>query len=360
MINPSINSTEEENSTYTSQNKGASEKRDQFRVQMRREDRKDEIHKRRMPLMNTKKDNKDEEKWTHMSHLPDFLEQKKVISGIYELEFDEKKLDELAKILLSNTDDFYQLHYSLIGIRKILCLTENNPIQEVIDYNLPQKFIDFMSYEKYPHLILEATWCCCNISTGNSNQIQRLIDKGLIPKLVKLLECNSMEIFEQASWCAANIAADCYEFKRLLINSGVVQPLVSKLIIATNMKQVGQIVWSLSNVCRGKVPDLKIVQQAAPAFIKCILFCTDADIQSDALQGLCDVSNELLTPLLSELALLVKLREISALNQKNITIPLLKILGFVTNGTDEQTQRVIDAGFLEFFFMLLKTPNTDK
>lgn len=75
---------------------------------------------------------------------------------------------------------------------------------------------------------------------------------------------------------------------------------------------------------------------------------------------MCDVSNELLTPLLSELALLVKLREISALNQKNITIPLLKILGFVTNGTDEQTQRVIDAGFLEFFFMLLKTPNTDK
>jgi len=72
-----------------------------------------------------------------------------------------------------------------------------------------------MTCEEYPHLMLEACWCCANISTGTTNQIEKLMEKGLVSNLIKLLSCNAGEIFEQASWCVANIAADCSRFKNL-------------------------------------------------------------------------------------------------------------------------------------------------
>jgi len=39
---------------------------------------------------------------------------------------------------------------------------------------------------------------------------------------------------------------------------------------------------------------------------------------------------------------------------------LLRIIAFVTNGTDEQTQKVIDTGFLDEFYLLLSHPKQDK
>lgn len=38
----------------------------------------------------------------------------------------------------------------------------------------------------------------------------------------------------------------------------------------------------------------------------------------------------------------------------------MRILAYVTNGTDQQTQAVIDAGFIQIFYGILRSPDTDK
>lgn len=276
------------------------------------------------------------------------------------MDYDISQLEELSQILLTEKEDPEKLHYSFIGLRKLLSLNVDTPIQAVIDLNLPQKLIEFMDCEKYPHLILEATWCCCNISTGTSSQIQRLIDKGLVPKLIRLLYCNSGEIYEQAAWCVANIAADCGKFKNILIHSGCVVPLADKILQTNDLQIIKNSTWSLANVCRGKNSYNQELAPAAKAFIKVIMAIEDLETVSDALMGLSDVMNEAVINTITDSPILPKMKEYCKYDQRAIQLPLLRIVAFVTNGTDEQTQKVIDTGFLDEFFKLLANPKQDK
>lgn len=276
------------------------------------------------------------------------------------MEFTLGQLQELANILLYETKDIDQIHYAIVGLRKLLSLQENNPIQEVIDLNLAQQLVKLMQCEEHPHIMLEATWCCCNISTGSTQQISRLNDKGILPVLIKLLNYESPEIFEQASWCVANIAADCNKFKNLLIEYGVISPLVTRMLQSSDLKTLKQTTWALANICRGKNNSTSLVQSAAPAFIKVILLSSDIEILNDALMGLSDICNESIVSTICSTPLLAKLKEISKVKVRAILIPLLRILAYVTNGDDVETQKVIDNGFVQFFYELLQDPLQDK
>jgi hypothetical protein len=157
-----------------------------------------------------------------------------------------------------------------------------------------------------------------------------------------------MEIFEQASWCVANVAADCPKFKNLLIESGVIQPLAARLVTQTpDVKMTKQIIWSLANVCRGKHNTYDPYIFAAPAFIRALVVQEDIEILADALMGLADICNESLVKTICESPLLNKLKEISVHRYKSILIPLLRILAYVTNGDDRQTQ-------VRFLFEIMK------
>lgn len=86
------------------------------------------------------------------------------------------------------SDDILRQHYGLIGIRKILSIAENPPIQPVIDAGLVPKMIDYIKQEEYPQLQLEATWALTNVASGTTIQCQSIIDKGGIPLFVELLK----------------------------------------------------------------------------------------------------------------------------------------------------------------------------
>jgi hypothetical protein len=46
-----------------------------------------------------------------------------------------------------------------------------------------------MGYWEQTHLVEEATWCVANISIGQSNQIESLVNKGLFKALEGVLNC---------------------------------------------------------------------------------------------------------------------------------------------------------------------------
>jgi hypothetical protein len=79
-----------------------------------------------------------------------------------------------------NDPDIIRQHYGTIGIRKIMSLIDNPPIQAIIDLGVVPRLIEFVSQEEYPQLQLEATWTLANVASGTTQQCQSIINKGAI------------------------------------------------------------------------------------------------------------------------------------------------------------------------------------
>lgn len=81
-------------------------------------------------------------------------------------EFEEQQLSQLLKSLTSS--DILERHFSIIGIRKLLAVEVDPPIQTVIDFGGIPIFISFAQQTQYPQLKLEAVWCMTNIASGSN------------------------------------------------------------------------------------------------------------------------------------------------------------------------------------------------
>ena len=88
-------------------------------------------------------------------------------------------------------------YLGVIGLRKLLSIEENPPIQAVIDANLIGKFIEFMGRSDQPSLQLESTWALTNIATGNSHQTQTIVDRGGLEALILMVNSQIPELIDQ-------------------------------------------------------------------------------------------------------------------------------------------------------------------
>jgi importin subunit alpha-1 len=120
-----------------------------------------------------------------------------------------------------------------------------------------------------------------------------------------------------------------------------------------NDSLLGNVTWTLSNLCRGKPqPELVLVEPAIPAL--CYLACNSTvdDITADALWALsyvADGNDERIDAIIradTEGALMKKVVECVKGNKAQLISPSLRILGNFVSGTEQQTQAVIDAGAL--------------
>ena len=53
-----------------------------------------------------------------------------------------------------NDQDIIRQHFGMIGVRKILSIADNPPIQAVIDSGLVPKMIEYVKQQDYPQLQL--------------------------------------------------------------------------------------------------------------------------------------------------------------------------------------------------------------
>jgi importin subunit alpha-6/7 len=94
-------------------------------------------------------------------------------------------MDIFADLIAAiNDQNILKQHYGMIGVRKILSVAENPPIQAVIDAGLVPRMIEYVKQSDYPQLQLEATWALTNVASGTTVQCQSIIDKGGIPLFV--------------------------------------------------------------------------------------------------------------------------------------------------------------------------------
>jgi hypothetical protein len=64
-------------------------------------------------------------------------------------------------------------------------MNDKPPIQVLIDSGIIPRLIELASQSDYPQLEFETTWTLANVTSGNSQQTQSIINKGGIELFVK-------------------------------------------------------------------------------------------------------------------------------------------------------------------------------
>eukprot|EP00310_Coccolithus_braarudii_P014633 CAMPEP_0183342072 /NCGR_PEP_ID=MMETSP0164_2-20130417/8233_1 /TAXON_ID=221442 /ORGANISM="Coccolithus pelagicus ssp braarudi, Strain PLY182g" /LENGTH=546 /DNA_ID=CAMNT_0025512555 /DNA_START=58 /DNA_END=1698 /DNA_ORIENTATION=+ len=237
-------------------------------------------------------------------------------------------------------------------LRKLLSLERLAPIDDCINSGLVPAFVQLLSHPSSP-MAFEAAWCVTNIASGSAKQCKAVVDGGAITPLVSLLSNVSMEVKEQAIWALGNIAGDCPQFRDMVIAECGIQPLLEIIAECAQsglMSVLRNATWVLSNLMRGKpAPRNDLVAPAVPTLIN-LLSIEDEEVLTDtcwALSYLSDGDNASIDLVASTGAVSLLMPRMQYCSEK-VATPALRTMCNILTGSDDATQSVLDAKFLQF------------
>lgn len=319
---------------------------DQIRVQRFKEDKEVELRKQQRQVQSSQRRN-----------IPSMDRDWIQVSEVYKPTYN---LDDIPELLAaSQSSDDSLLLYAAQGFRKLLSVTLNTPIQQILDSGVLIRFLEWTQRHDFTQLQYEACWFLTNISAGNSSQTKTVIDKGAIPLLLKLLASPNETVREQAVWTLGNIAGDnstCRDF--ILSYDGLT--LVSQVATSTeNQTMKKNAWWTVSNLCRGNPPPkFERIQIAIPVLAKAIQSNSTPELLSDCLQSISSISGSNPESIQAVIDSGIVPRVIELLNHfaHTVQLPALRIIGNIATGSDEQTQIIIDHHALPSVYSLLTSP----
>lgn len=268
----------------------------------------------------------------------------------------EKKLESLPAMVsgVYSDDNNLQLE-ATTQFRKLLSIERSPPIEEVIKSGVVPRFVQFLTREDFPQLQFEAAWALTNIASGTSENTKVVIDHGAVPIFVKLLGSASDDVREQAVWALGNVAGDSPKCRDLVLANGALMPLLAQLNEHAKLSMLRNATWTLSNFCRGKPqPSFDQTKPALPALAQ-LIHSNDEEVLTDAcwaLSYLSDGTNDKIQAVI-EAGVCPRLVELLLHPSPSVLIPALRTVGNIVTGDDMQTQCIIDHQALPCLLNLL-------
>jgi importin subunit alpha-1 len=258
-------------------------------------------------------------------------------------------------LLLLQSDDPNQNLEGAVEIRKLLSIEQNPPIDEVLNAGVLPYLVRALRTEDMPTLHFEAIWAITNIASGTSAHTLEVIKAGAISLFVHLLDSESVDVREQTIWAFGNIAGDSPQSRDMVLQLGVTPTLCNLGYKETKVSLQRNLVWTISNLCRGKpAPDYDVVKEFVTPLSKWIQ-SSDDEVVTDsmwALSYLSDGENRKIQAIIDSGCIPTIVKHMSSSNMSILT-PALRTIGNVVTGDDYQTEVVLQSGFLQSLTSLL-------
>jgi len=182
------------------------------------------------------------------------------------------------------------------------------------------------------------------------------VECGAVPHFIKLLSSQHANVCEQAVWALGNVAGDGATYRDFVINCGIIKPLILLVNPEVSMGFLRNISWTMSNLCRNKdpPPTMGTIESLLPTICNLLTY-GDKHVLSDAcwaLSYVTDGSNDRIQRVI-DAGIVDKLVELLGNAEVLVVTPALRAVGNIVTGNDDQTQAVISHGALGHFDKLL-------
>ncbi|KAF9292089.1 hypothetical protein BGZ68_000076 [Mortierella alpina] len=199
-----------------------------------------------------------------------------------------------------------------------------------------------------------------NMAAGGSAELCESA-LSVAPHLIGFLNSQNIALVDQSAWALGNIAAEGPKFRDRLKDNGVLAPLI-KLLDSKDLNLVQTACFALSNMARGEGANQDALVKAG--LIQPLLHHLRVDTEPAVIaeaawvvvyltSGADNVSTQLLEHRLIPL-LVAPLKDF--LDQKALAIPLVRALGNIASGPDNNTSALIhEPGFLPAMLQFIQS-----
>ncbi|TYG96134.1 hypothetical protein ES288_A11G323300v1 [Gossypium darwinii] len=186
--------------------------------------------------------------------------------------------------------------------------------------------------------------------------IEDVIQAGVVPRFVELLGSPSDYVREQAVLVLGNIAAVSLRCRDLVLGHGALLPLLALLNEPVSCSMLRNATWTLSRFCKPPFDQVKLV---LPTLAR-LIHSKDEVILAKACRALSYLSNGTNDKIQAviEAGVLGRLAELLMHPSPSVITPALYIVKHIFTGNDVQIQAIIEANIIAPLLHLLQ--NDDK